>query len=85
MIERSLGGDEFRNFKFFFSVFDPAGVDVVAVRYFIGQNNSIVVVRNYVAVSEIIISTKGKFSRNEKYEDNEFNVRIVSVGVFENL
>jgi hypothetical protein len=50
VLERGLGGDEFRNFKICFSVFYPAGVNVVAVADFLGQDDSIVVVRNDVAV-----------------------------------
>jgi hypothetical protein len=50
VFERGLSGDEFRNFKICFSIFNPAGVDVIAIAYFLGQGDSIVVIRNDVAV-----------------------------------
>jgi hypothetical protein len=50
VLERGLSGDEFRNFKICFSIFDPAGVDVIAIADFLGQDDSIIVIRNDVAV-----------------------------------
>ena len=70
VLERGLGGDEFRNFKICFSVFDPAGVDVIAIADFLGQDDSIIVIRNDVSVP---LQVRGKYDYKKVFQSNLFS------------